>query len=125
MKHISQIKNAIGIEAVYAEVSARRHQPKIKTDRGAQIDLLIDRNDSFINICEIKFSAGAFEISKAYSKELENKLTVFKEQTKTRKTLFLTMITTLGVKNSANYPGLVQIEVSMNSLFDVQYDASM
>jgi len=118
MKHIAQIKKAIGISAVYAEVSVWRHQPKDKTDKGAQIDLLIDRNDSCINICEMKFSTNDFEITKAYAKELESKLKVFQQQTKTKKTLFLTMITTFGVKNSQNYPGLVQKEATMGMFFD-------
>lgn len=117
MKHISQLKKAIGIEAVYAEVSVWRYQPKTEMEKGAQIDLLIDRNDSCINICEMKFSSDAFEISKGYANELENKLTVFRSQTMTKKTLFLTMMTTFGVKNADSYPGLVQKEVTMNALF--------
>lgn len=118
MKHIAQIKKAIGIQDVYTEVSVWRHQPKDKTDKGAQIDLLIDRNDSCINICEMKFSQSAFEITKAYAAELASKLQVFQEHTKTRKTLFLTMITTYGVKNNTSYPGLVQKELTMDVLFD-------
>lgn len=119
MKHIPQLKKAIGIEAIYAEVSVWRHQPITKTDKGAQIDLLIDRKDSCINICEMKFSERPFEINKAYAKEMENKLTVFKDQTKTRKTLFLTMITTYGIKNSTSFPGLLQKEITMDTLFDI------
>lgn len=119
MKHIPQLKKAMGIQSVYAEVSVWRHRPTDKTDKGAQIDLLIDRNDSCINICEMKFSAKAFEISKAYARELENKLDVFRTQTKTRKAVFLTMITSYGVKNGKSFPGLVQTEVTMDSLFDV------
>jgi AAA+ ATPase superfamily predicted ATPase len=118
MKHISNIKKAIGIEDVYAEVSVWRHQPKVKTEKGAQIDLLIDRNDSCINVCEMKFSQSAFEITKAYATELASKLEVFREHTKTKKTLFLTMLTTYGVKNNDSYPGLVQKELTMDILFD-------
>lgn len=118
MKHILQIKRAIGIENVYTEVSVWQYKPKNKTERGAQIDLLIDRHDSCINICEMKFSVNAFEINKAYSKELDNKLSVFQEQTKSKKTLFLTMITTYGVKNASDYPGLIQKEITMEALFD-------
>jgi predicted transcriptional regulator len=118
MKHISQIKKAIGIADVYTEVSVWRYQPKIKTEKGTQIDLLIDRNDSCINICEMKFSAYPFEISKAYASELESKLRVFQQITKSRKTLFLTLLTTYGIKNNTNYPGLVQKELTMDALFD-------
>lgn len=118
MKHVAQIKKAIGIQDVYAEVSVWRYQPKNKTEKGAQIDLLIDRNDSCINVCEIKFSAYPFEISKAYATELGSKLSVFQEETKTRKTLFLTMLTTYGLKNSRSHPGLVQKELTMDALFE-------
>jgi hypothetical protein len=118
MKHVKQIKKALGIESVHTEVSVWRHQPKKQDGQGAQIDLLIDRQDMCINVCEMKFSTNAFEISKAYSKELENKLQVFQEQTQTKKALFLTMITTYGVKNIENYAGLVQKEVHMEILFE-------
>jgi hypothetical protein len=100
------------------EVSVWRHQLKKQDSQGAQIDLLIDRQDMCINVCEMKFSTNTFEISKAYSKELENKLQVFQEQTQTKKSLFLTMITTYGVKNIENYAGLVQKEIHMDVLFE-------
>jgi len=48
---------------------------------------------------------------------MESKLTVFRERTKTRKTLFLTLVTTNGVKNTGNYVGLIQNEVTMDALF--------
>jgi len=79
-----------------------------KGEQGAQIDLLIDRQDQCINLCEMKFS---------YAKEMESKLKVFREQSKTRKTLFLTLVTTYGAKKSNNHTGLIQNEVTMDALF--------
>ena len=117
MKHIEQIKEALGIAGVYSEASTWRYKPQSKNEQGVQIDLLIDRQDSCINICEMKFSINDFEISKGCSKELAIKLKVFHSNTKTRKTLFLTMVTTYGVKNTRNYPGLIQNEITMESLF--------
>lgn len=116
MKHISSIKKALGIENVYTEASPWRYRPK-PAEEGTQIDLLIDRQDMCINICELKFSINNFEMTKGYAAELENKLSVFRSQTRTRKTLFLTMITTYGIKNSDKYAGLVQQEVTMDALF--------
>jgi hypothetical protein len=116
MKHTDQLKKALGIESVYTEISMWRYKPQ-KGEQGAQIDLLIDRRDACINICEMKFSVGDFEITKGYAKELGNKLRVFREHTKTRKTLFLTMVTTYGLKNSKNNVGLVQNEITMDALF--------
>jgi hypothetical protein len=67
----------------------------------------------------MKFAVNDFEITKSYAKELEKKLNVFRGRTKTRKTLFLTIATTYGVKNSKNYSGLIQNEVTMDALFRV------
>jgi hypothetical protein len=118
MKHIDQIKNAIGIKNVYSEVSVWRHQPKSANEQGAQIDVLIDRADRCINICEMKFASDIFEVTKAYAKELDNKLKIFQAQTKTKKSLFITMVTTYGVKNIDNYPGLIQQQITMDVLFE-------
>ncbi len=116
MKHTLQLKKALGIENVQSETSVWRYNPQ-KGEQGAQIDLVIDRRDLCINVCEMKFSADVFEITKGYAKELENKLKTFRTATNSRKTLFLTMITTHGVKNSTNYPSLVQNEITMEALF--------
>ncbi|CAN5659785.1 hypothetical protein BH11BAC5_BH11BAC5_31530 [soil metagenome] len=116
IKHTPQIKKALGIEGVHTEISAWRYQSK-KGEQGAQIDLLIDRHDNCINICEIKFSINPFIITKAYSMQLDNKVKIFRERTNTRKALFLTMVTTNGVKNSDNYTGLIQKEITMEALF--------
>ncbi|MGV3656781.1 MAG: AAA family ATPase [Chitinophagaceae bacterium] len=115
-KHIVQIKKALGIEGVLTETSIWRYHPK-EGERGAQIDLLIDRQDFCINVCEMKFSTAAFTIDKRYAQELATKLQVFKEVTKTKKTLFLTMITTYGAKHNEHYVGLVQSELTMEDLF--------
>lgn len=116
MKHEIQLKKALGIESVQTETSMWRLKPG-KTEQGAQIDLLIDRKDQCINVCEMKFSISDFEITKTYAKELQRKLKVFYDNTLTRKTLFLTLVTTYGIKNSNSYPGLVQNEVTMDALF--------
>src|SRR3546814_13293180 len=107
MKHVLAIKSSLGIENVHSETSVWRSKPR-NEEKGAQIDLLIDRQDRCINVCEIKFSTGTFEITKKYAAELENKLQAFRNQTRTRKTLFITMITTYGKKNKNDYDGMVQ-----------------
>jgi len=116
MKHTQLLKKALGIEKVYSEQSVWRCQPT-DDNPGVQIDLLIDRRDQCINICEMKFSENDFEITKSYAKELADKLKVFKAHTKTRKTLFLTMVTTYGVKNVKNHAGLIENEITMDALF--------
>jgi len=116
MKHTQQLKRALGIGNVHTETSVWRHRPK-EGGEGTQIDLLIDRRDMCINVCEMKFTTDGYEISKSDAKELENKLMVFRTITQTRKTLFLTMVTTHGVKNTMQYAGLIQNEITMGALF--------
>lgn len=118
-KHVPQIKKALGIAAVYTETSLWRHKAKQgDTIGGAQVDLLFDRNDQCINLVEIKFSAQPFSITKAYAEELRNKRWVFMEKTGTRKTVFLTMLTTFGVKTNEHYLGLVQNQLDVGCLFE-------
>ena len=101
---------------MYTEHSAWRLKPQ-KDTRGTQIDLLIDRQENCINVCEIKFSLTEFTIDKSYASELRQKLQLFQEASKTRKTLFLTMITTYGVKKNDYYVQLVQKQITMDALF--------
>jgi AAA+ ATPase superfamily predicted ATPase len=115
-KHVVQIKRTLEIGGVLVETSVWRYMPK-KGEQGAQIDLLLDRQDLCINVCEMKFSISEFVIDKKYASELENKLKVFRENTKTKKTLFLTMITTYGIKKNDYFTSVVQNEVRMDALF--------
>ena len=116
LKHVHQLKRALGIGGIYTEVSAWR-QRGTKDRVGAQIDLLIHRPDLCINVCEMKFSTTPFQLTKSYAENLRQKLAVFKAASKTRKTLFLTMITSFGVSNEGQYPGLVQQSLTMDELF--------
>ncbi len=113
--HIDAIKKRLGISGVYAEISDWRSQ---ESEKGAQIDLIIDRNDRVINICEIKFSIDLFSITKTYSENLRNKLMAFRQETGTKKTLFLTMITTYGLKPNAYSQQLVNDALDMSALFE-------
>lgn len=116
-KHMDAIKKAIGIAAVYTEVSNWRSVLG-NGEKGAQIDLLLDRADHCINLCEIKFSTEEFVIDKKYAAELDHKMLRFKEQTGTRKSIFPTMITTYGVKKNLYSTGRIIAEVKMDDLFD-------
>jgi AAA+ ATPase superfamily predicted ATPase len=115
LKHTDKIKQALGISGVYTEASAWRYAPKL--GKGAQIDLLLDRNDAVISICEIKFSTSEFVIDKVYASELQEKLNVFRLESRTKKTLFLVMVTTYGIRTNIYSTGLVQNEVTMDALF--------
>jgi hypothetical protein len=115
LEHISRIKLGLSIGGMKTETSAWSG----KTDTsGAQIDLLIDRADRVINICEMKFSIDPFVISKSYAEDLKRKIRVFKEVTKTRKAVHLILITTWGLVRNNYSDTLVQNELKMDALFN-------
>ncbi len=116
MKHIRKIKNALGISGVSTRESAWIYKPPPGSEeRGTQIDLIIDRADNCVNLCEIKYSNNPFPITKDYALKLQAKRAIFIEKTHLKKSIFLTFITTYGVK--AKESGLVDIELTMNDLF--------
>ena len=112
--HIMQIKKAIGISALLTDISSWHGESE---SGKAQIDLIIDRRDRTINICEIKFSVEEFSIDQDYEQRLRKKMQVFREATKSSKALQLIMITTYGVRRNT-YSGIVQSQVRMDHLFD-------
>ena len=114
LSHIKQIKAALGIAAVSVNIANWRSKD---SENGAEIDLLIDRRDKVVNICEIKYSEKEFTIDKPYSKNLWNKKATFMEETKSRKAIHLTMLTTCGVKHN-EYWGHIQSEVVQEDLFE-------
>lgn len=116
LKHVHLIKKELGISGIHSEESPWRHHAT-KNNEGSQIDLLIDRADKTINICEMKFYNGEFTIDKTYAAELERKLSVFGQQTKTKKSLFLTFITTYGVKKNEHAGRLVHKDLTMDIFF--------
>jgi len=110
LHHIAQIKKALGISSVQTSVYAWQSET-------AQIDLVIDRKDQVINICEMKFSVAAYTITKKYTETLRQKVDQFRMATETNKAIFLTMITTYGIaKNKYDY--LVQNNLNMENLFE-------
>lgn len=114
-KHIREIKNALGIAAVYTEISSLR-VPASEEGDGFQIDLIIDRKDASINLCEIKFHNGPFTIDKAYYQQLLAKRQRFIEHTKTKKQVFLTFITNHGVVKNGYANEVVDAEVTLEEL---------
>lgn len=111
--HLSQIKVALGIGGVQAEVSPWKGTNETE---GAQIDMVIDRADRVINLCEMKYSGDDFRIDKYYDKDLRRKVDVFASETKTKKTLHLTLVTTYGLAEN-EYSGRIQNVITMDNLF--------
>lgn len=121
LHHIPQIKEAIGIKAVLSNVCSWSCPTFTDKDgnqwQGTQIDLLIDRRDQVINICEMKYANDRYIIDKDYEEKLRRRLSTFQHLTRTRKALHLTFVTTYGLSRNA-YCGNVQAEVTMDDLFD-------
>lgn len=115
MAHTQQIKAALGIAGVLSNVYSWRKEAD-ETSDGAQIDLLIDRKDQVINLCEMKYSLSEYAIDAEYEQKLRNKKSAFINATNTRKAVHLTMVTTFGIKANA-HSGIVQNEITLEDLF--------
>lgn len=116
LKHVDEIKKALGISGVYTEQSAWRLVGN-EEQKGVQIDLLIDRKDNCINLCEMKFYEGELTITKQYAEDMRRKVQIFREQSQTSKTIFVTFITTYGVKENTYKLQQVQADLTMDVLF--------
>jgi len=92
-RHLAQMKRALGIAGVQTEQSTWSHVGSAK-ELGAQVDLLIDRRDDCIHLCEMKFAHGEFVIDKRYAERLRERKETFRRVTRTRKTLLITLVTT-------------------------------
>lgn len=117
LSHVGLLKRALGIEAVETQESTWQHRADDEHDRGAQIDLVIDRKDATINLCEMKFSESEFVVDKRYAAELRSKRDVFQRETATRKATIITMVTTYGVRDNAWRREVVDKELDMGALF--------
>lgn len=120
LHHIPQIKNKLGISGVFSNVFSWNSGPFTDDDgtkwNGGQIDLLIDRRDDVINICEIKYSSEQYVITKDYEHHMMDRISLFRHCTHTRKSLVNTFITTYGVKKNIHSTS-IQKEVTMDDLF--------
>lgn len=116
-KHIDQIRKALKIDPG-ATSGTWRFMPKAGVDeQGAQIDILFDRLDGAITLCDIKHSEKPFVIDKSYSQEILKKMAVFKKQTKTKKQLFFSMITTMGLKPTMYSEEMISNQSTLDDLF--------
>lgn len=111
--HINQIKKALGISGIASDVCSWSTRGG---NKGAQIDLIINRTDNVIDLCEMKYSDSLYELTKNYIEWLKERRDLFKKETRTTKTLHLTMITSQGLANG-KYTSQIQSQVTMDDLF--------
>jgi AAA+ ATPase superfamily predicted ATPase len=116
-KHLSKIRKKLNIDAG-AIANTWRYVPKLKSkDNGAQIDLLFDRRDDTITICEIKYSETHFIIDKKYAADLIKKRDVFVEKTKTKKQIFIAIVASSNIKENSYSSELIDGVVTLDDLF--------
>jgi hypothetical protein len=113
MEHTAQIRFKLGISGVVTYSAAWRSK---KAEQAAQIDLLIDRNDGIINLCEMKYAADELTIDKKLDESLRRKKSLFTHEAKVRKAVHITMITTYGIERNEYWEN-IQSEVQMEDLF--------
>ena len=115
LQHVDAIKQALGISGVTCSACTWRSSPDGNT-HGVQIDLLIDCDDRVINLCEMKFCEGMFNVDVQCDESLRRKREVFVQKTGTRKAVHLTLITTNGLAGT-KYRGVFQSVITLNDLF--------
>ena len=119
MSHISQIKKALGISGVYTKHSSWKFSGNDAMP-GTQIDMLIDRADQIIHLCEAKFTKENFLINNQYADQLRLKKAIFKHATETKKAVFTTLLTTYpAIKNK--YYSEIENEITMAHLFEADF----
>lgn len=120
LHHLRQIKESMSISGVLSNACSWQCKSFVDSDgtkwQGTQVDLVIDRADNVINLCEMKFCQDEFVIDSDYDKRLRERVSVFRKVTGTKKSIQNVFITTYGVKANA-YSSLVQVQVDANGLF--------
>lgn len=120
LTHLPQIRHALGISGISTSSSSWRYkaQKNNSHEKGAQIDLVIERADRQINLCEIKFCQREYPITADYAERIRERAGLFKEKTKTNKSIVNTFITTYGVKKGM-YSSTATCEVIAQDLFAI------
>ena len=114
--HLRQIREALGVGVIHVEAYGWFFGGDDTYPDGVQIDLVLDRADNIINVCELKYSRNAFAIDKKYEASLGLKLSTFAGVNHLKKAVRLTMVAAGGLVRNA-HAGLVQSVVTLDDLF--------
>jgi hypothetical protein len=115
--HKKEIVKALGLSGINTSTSYLN----VKDENNkmlSQIDMLIERADNALNLCEIKFSNDVYKLSKAEHDNIKKKVFYLQEKLNRRKSIFPTMITTFGCEKNMYYLGLITNQVSLEALFE-------
>jgi len=116
LQHVRQIKDALRIGGV-ATRQYSYNAKKNDTYSGVQIDLLIERADNVISVCEVKFYNEEFELTQEYATKLRERRGTFRSRTKTKSYLQLVLISPYGLKMNKHSLGFIEGDVNMDDLF--------
>lgn len=114
--HVQQIKHALGISGILADVYSWRSKSASENDRRVQIDLLIDRGDNTINLCEMKYTDMPYALDAEEANRIQTRANVFREQTGTRKAIQTTLVASAGLK-PGKYNGCINSVITLDDLF--------
>jgi uncharacterized protein len=116
LQHIDAIKRSLGIDRIASRQTSFLQKGNAEFP-GFQIDMLIDRNDQTINICEMKFVKDYFSLSKDEADKIRKRKSLFRQTTDTRKQLFITLVTPFGILPNSHTTGLIDQVVTLDDLF--------
>ena len=118
LKHVDKIRLALDLEGIACEVGSWRFVAKKGSrESGAQVDLLFDREDGVVTLCEIKYSDKLFVVEKGYAKDLAHKIAVFEKHRLTDKRVELVMITFAGMRDTIWSEDLIVNDVIFEELY--------
>ena len=114
MAHVPQIKKALGIDRIRTEYYSWRSK---QTVPAAQVDLIIERADQIINLCEMKYSRGKYSIDAKEEEKLRNRISAFEDETGVKHAVQLTMVTTYGLNDNSHSSDVVN-RITLDDLFE-------
>jgi uncharacterized protein len=117
-KHLNLIRKSLDIHQGVTISSWRYLPKKLEVKKGAQIDLLFDRKDGVVTLCEIKYTEKPFAIDKTYSENIKQKIMTYREQTRTKKHINVAFISANGLKDNNYSQELVDQVVTLGKLLD-------
>lgn len=113
--HINQIKQAIGIQGVSSRQSSWAVAGNDEQD-GTQIDLVIERADHIVNLCEMKFYGETLSVDKAYFQKMNYREKMLTEKVSRKDVVHSILVTTYGLTYN-EYSGIFQHVITLDDLF--------
>ena len=111
-----KIKEALGIAGIETSVYSWTYRAKTKKEKGAQIDMLIDRGDDVINVCEMKYYKNKYPLTEKELEHIQEKISIFEAKTKTVKSVRPVMVTSYGLVDNENANEIIH-QLTMTDLF--------